>query len=436
MAGQFGALRDAYFGAKVLHDFRPWDSLTRWAPGIALRSQLATVPSSDFPQSYRNLYAVPLASATGEVTSALNQWFKRRLAEGYDYESALADTRLRADCLYGAVRDWDNKSDIQSLIRFQAVVDDIYGSFINGKQQPDGYQSGGAAPPLVTFTPEPRLAPFTMHIDMVHQYCSNAKAGVVALPRLYKDQPLFWGVLGHETGGHDVAHAIPDLIKEVTIGISRMTSIKSESKRKIWTFWADEIIADVFGVLNIGPAFAVSLGACLAAYRPDKMLGREIGFWNDLPLDEHPLDVLRMSVARGVTGSLTSLNDKTKANWIAEIDDAINVGTGGDINRGTWNGTPIDLTEYKDNAIAIGHYIATTKLTALGGQSIQAIETWCDKDEAIAGTVKDAALGTGSLSRQQLGADHAQLLAGATMALAEYPSRYASLSQRLFDALA
>jgi hypothetical protein len=61
------------------------------------------------------------------------------------------------------------------------------------------------------------------------------------------------------------------------------------------------------------------------------------------------------------------------------------------------------------------------QLTALGGHSIQEIETWDDNDESQAQAIKAAALAGRDMS--SLG-DDAQLLAGATLALLEKPEQY------------
>jgi hypothetical protein len=80
----------------------------------------------------------------------------------------------------------------------------------------------------------------------------------------------------------------------------------------------------------------------------------------------------------------------------------------------------------------VGGFIATARLRALNGHSIQDIETWDDADEAKAQAIKKAMLEGQSVNT--LG-DDAQLLAGATLALLDQPARYDAVTRALDQAL-
>jgi hypothetical protein len=97
---------------------------------------------------------------------------------------------------------------------------------------------------------------------------------------------------------------------------------------------------------------------------------------------------------------------------------------------------PIDvqvrLADLQQAARNIGGFIATAKLSALGGHSIQEIETWDNNDEARAMAVKDAVLAGQSIGN--LG-DDAQLLAGVTLAVLDRPALYDAATRALNDGL-
>jgi len=92
----------------------------------------------------------------------------------------------------------------------------------------------------------------------------------------------------------------------------------------------------------------------------------------------------------------------------------------------------VALTEMQQAARNMGGFIATAKLSALAGHSIQDIETWDDSDEDRAMAVKNATLAGRSIGN--LG-DDAQLLAGVTLALLDRPNLYDAATRALNDGL-
>ena len=86
------------------------------------------------------------------------------------------------------------------------------------------------------------------------------------------------------------------------------------------------------------------------------------------------------------------------------------------------------LSAMQETARHVGALIVTIKLAALGGHSIQDIETWDDHDESRALVIKQALLAHRPI--EWLG-DDAQLLAGATIALLENPAQYDIVTRSL-----
>jgi len=80
----------------------------------------------------------------------------------------------------------------------------------------------------------------------------------------------------------------------------------------------------------------------------------------------------------------------------------------------------------------VGKFIATHRLSAYAGASVQDIETWDDTDERIAAKIARYVLSGKSVIAQ---GDDAQLLAGANLAALSDPKRYRQSSKLLELAL-
>src|SRR6195952_4548992 len=166
---------------------------------------------------------------------------------------------------------------------------------------------------------------------------------VVSLPQSYRDHPIIWSSLTHEVCGHDIVHADEQLVPELVAGIRALfcpqgfnpyaESLEGdELNALIWSYWIDEAVADVYGVLNMGPTFAINLGAFLYAFinrslvkfdrdpLPVPSLQTASGPGNDdRRMDNHPTDILRLHLAIGVIESLTGLSSDKKNEYIDDI---------------------------------------------------------------------------------------------------------------------
>jgi hypothetical protein len=217
----------------------------------------------------------------------------------------------------------------------------------------------------------------------------------------------------------------------------------------------DEAAADVYGVLNMGPAFAPSLAAFLAAFRahlkgskrPDAPkvatdARPRDNEGSDDTLQDHPIDLLRFHLLLGAIDAMPKLDAAVRAAYVASIEAiATLIGSGvstihieGMVNLGPGKRIPvkddIPLQLAADAARKVGRMIATQKFKALNGRSIQDIETWDDADEAAAQAIaarlaqRQSVVGFG---------DDAQLLAGATLVLLGDAGLYDDV-QRLLNA--
>jgi hypothetical protein len=167
-------------------------------------------------------------------------------------------------------------------------------------------------------------------------------------------------------------------------------------------------------------------------------------------LDPHPTDILRLDIAIGVIDTLSSLSVvhrniyiellETFSKFLAAQDDTIAINGKIPVERDKMPeiAMEVPLPYMRLMAQLVGRYIATGKLTALGGHGIQEIETWDANDEAQALAVADELLRdlppNISPDVRYLG-DDAQLLAGSTIALVVKPDLYEVVTKALEKAL-
>ncbi len=397
------------------------------------------------PRVYSDGYAQPLEQ---NVKRLLQLDAARRL------ESGTVETLTAA--VYQHHRN--GAANAQQLDRFLAVISNLYRSFLDKtKRAAANVPLTATLPPLAMFQHSGESGPFTVTSEQVNRLI-GASSGVVSMPATYADDPFIWAALAHETGGHDVTHAdsglLDELAQNVPMALAGMPTPQGISRKdlaQLWAHWIDEASADVYGLLNIGPAFAPNLAVFFAALEAEganvaPTLRTVSGFDPNDPsqtLDPHPTDILRLHLAAGVIDTLTGLAKESRDKYNQMIDDLATIlATGptvtirGNIPLSRDHLQTIDvqvpLADMQQAARNIGGFIATAKLATLGGHSIQEIETWDNNDEARALAVKNAVLAGQSIAN--LG-DDAQLLAGVTLALLDRPDLYDPATRALNDGL-
>lgn len=420
----------------------PWGSRL---PNRADLSSAIAEGSALLPPAYQAGYAQPLRDQLARI---------EHLAR---HTTGFAGT---VETMIGAVhQQGEGYPHAAALRRFLAVVSDLYRSFLSAdKRTAAGVRLSELLPPLATFKYQGDQGPFTIPVEGTKGIFGGS-IGVVSMPAVYRDHPLLWGSLTHEAGGHDVVHADDGLLDELRAVVLEKCGARGAARGgkasdeqllgAVWAYWMDEAAADVYGLLNMGPAYAFNLAALFSGLNNRGRGGgpcmrTETGAsaaHGDL--DCHPTDILRLGLAAGVIDSLRQLSPKTRQAYGEALrqltalcaGSATTVRLEGAISLGAARlhvATRQPLKKMLETARGVGRLIATTRLQALGGRGIQEIETWDDGDERAAATI-DAALTAGQ-PIVGLG-DAAQVLAGMTHALSRKPALYDAATGLVNDAL-
>jgi len=382
------------------------------------------------------------------------------------------------------------KAVVQALRCFLAVVSNAFRSFLpSGSRQIDWLPrpQQHQYPPLSTFR-HGEIAPYMLTADVVNRTIGGS-VGVVVLPAHFKDHPLLWTAVAHEVGGHELLTAMPQLLLELRNGIrSLFFNTRSLQTGEVfdqdtligllWQYWAEETIADVCGVLHLGPTYGFSLALFQAllyqieaekrGQTPDTLLR----MWSTIPpgmaefglentrlwdLDPHPVDILKIHLIIGVIENLAGLGKERRNEYVRQLQAISEASSNGQteikicglLQAGADLWIPVNTYLLKNNkpqhlnlatmqqaARRVGAYIATVELNALQGNSLQKLVTWDETDEEhaeiVARTLTEKSTKDPDISRNT---NDAHLLAGATLAFAFNPEEYATQQRSLLGAL-
>lgn len=260
------------------------------------------------PKTYIDTYATPLENVLERLPQALS---KGRL------DGDLLD-KLAAP-VYQHVDPFGKPAELSRLL---AVISNLYRSFLTDEKRARiDIAPSVCIPPLAMFQNQRDEGPFTITAEEVKELI-GAELSLVSLPATFAKHPILWGALAHEVGGHDISHATRGLLEELRkglpaalAGIPPSPHIFPEELCQLWSYWLDEATADVYGILNMGPAFVLNQAVFFAAYLADSqsalpILRTKSGFDPGDPseaLDPHPTDILRLHLAIGVIEALYGL---------------------------------------------------------------------------------------------------------------------------------
>lgn len=401
--------------------------------------------SSRLPRAYREGYADKLKNETPYLVAQL----------GLRIPPVVLET------LAGAVYDHDPSRSVETeLHRFLAIISDLFTSFIS--KQCRLVPNCGVVEhlaPLAMFQSRGHYGPFTIVGEVVERIL-GARVGVVSLPSAYRGHPILWMALAHETGGHDVSHASPSLLPELAREVERHfggpyeyspNPKPAELQALVWSYWIDQTAADIYGVLNAGPAFAMNVSALFAAMnarfdpaRPKPYLRSRVGAGASGMLDPHPPDILRVALAIGVIENLHQLDPATRAAYVADLSAIEDLCAQGSTEIEIDGAVPVPhhapvrvqarlpRAEWREAARSVGAMVTDVRLNTLGGHSVQEVETWNDTDENTTQAIRAALARGENVARA---GDDAELMAAATLAVLDDIGAYDALTERVNQAL-
>ena len=197
----------------------------------------------------------------------------------------------------------------RDLRALQVVVSDLFHRVVvkNNIKTPDRED---LLSPLVIWINSD--TPSTWPKESLQKLDKQMGAGVVGLPSQFRHGGLAaWGALGHEVVGHNLLHAIPNLLNELIISVSRdVRSTKTKSKCNLdeivmlWSSCVEETASDLLGILALGPSALISMLAYFRGEREEgKLKNKAFRHGNKT----HPPDYLRIFMGIQVLKSFLSL---------------------------------------------------------------------------------------------------------------------------------
>ena len=351
---------------------------------------------------------------------------------------------------------------LPELKRLLIVIADLYNTFVDAVSRAQvNISLSERLPPLASFMSSASSGPFTITSDTVRQFMASDVA-VVSLPSAFRDHPLIWSSLSHETGGHDVIHADKGLLSEMQVSVYQQLADNElpgnhpsheQKMGLLWAYWMDETSADVYGLLNMGPSYILGALPFFSAFL--SQLGSDI----EVPhirtnsaavqgkLDPHPTDILRIGVAQGVLSAMTSLKETTKQRYIKLLDevtaivapDVSHINLSGDLTLvaggRTFNANvagQYPVQPMLSTAREVGAHIARAPFTRLASKSIQAIVTWDNNNESLAVDLAEQLLSDQPIDNQTR---PIMVLAGGILAAARQPQKYHDLNRKVEQSL-
>lgn len=348
---------------------------------------------------------------------------------------------------------------VEPLQQFSAIVADFYFSELPNLIQKTGIhlELPSLEAPVATFSDAQILGFHTISPDVMHRIISNP-VGLVSMPTSYARFPILWVALAHEICGHDVVRAFDRdpakesrLIMELQDSLSKMTNV-NDQWRGVWRVWFEEAVADVYGMIFLGPHFAVGMAAWLSAtnaysavYSPQKIGGLTSSFWVDGDeVSEHPPNLIRMYILMGALDELARTGSSVIGdysnmlrNMIDEAQRYQSIVTVIDRNQDeamfAYEAAPII-----HDALQIGAHIASIKLETLGGASVADLLPWtiekCNQTKAFCQLCLDNNDDIkNELPGKQFTSCH--MVAGALMAVTENPTLIKQINARLQQGL-
>ena len=347
-----------------------------------------------------------------------------------------------------------------ATMAFQEVVSDLYDGFLSAQDRrtTQALEQRQLAP-LVKWG-RPEIGPYSFAAEQMAAV--GFSCGIVNMPPAYARGGVFaWGVLGHETAGHQIvtgdAKLLSDLTRAVRVELERddildasdVPSATARAEDELWVWhWTrliDELAADVLGVLNMGPAAAVSSLIYLRSLRQAYGNEPRLGGASDL-LDRHPADILRLVAMAEVV--------RLAPGPSALLEDSAGKGQNGPSPHQLAFALELEAAKDLDELLVDGHVvkdrkrawlaarraartIATAPLPALDYVSLLSVQGWRARDDRIVRMIRPWLTTVQGADERILGGVYAaHVVAAAVSEVFNTPSSSAIVFRRMVRLLA
>lgn len=345
-----------------------------------LRGRLLAVESK-LPPLYREAVCAPFMKKLEQLGK-----------DGFD--QIIARDRLRTreaalmfDIAHAILQKGDGYLE-KATAAFQEVVSDLYDGFLSvqfrkGIRRPERQ----VAPPLVKWG-APDMGPYTWTSGATAVF--GIRTGIVSLPPAQARLGILaWTGLAHEAAGHDILSANTGLVEEISEAVGDLADVPPRGPSaggggpppmhpgvaEYWSSHLDEAVADVLGVLNMGPVAALGLIGYLRAMSLAYGQGRQLRRC-DAEHDTHPMDLLRAYLA---AATVRLLRFDRRETWAALLEDHA--------DEDSWfielDGHRLSRDAARESAAVVADVIVNGRWDALNRHRLSEIQTWRDIDEDI-----------------------------------------------------
>jgi hypothetical protein len=325
---------------------------------------------------------------------------------------------------------------------FEQIINDLFDGWLSAESRleikPPDNQTVSS---LVRWAQTDGGTPYTIPADndIVGNY--SIKMSVVTMPPSYSKNIALWGAIAHECA-HDISIADNGLVAECSDLVYRKILNEPKfsgqevvyngrrvafSKRaaEIWKYWMYEVIADILGVLNFGPAAGIALATILISAFDGKLSNRQMAD------DMHPIDTLRLFLAADVIRDIPSLDVNIANGWgdaLERIADRYTIDKNDFVIVADTPSETIETVRFpflpmRETARAVAQTLAFTPLETLENHHLSEINTWVREDEILTNRIADELLNKKEPSLDSRGGEATvyptHIVSGAIIALTE-----------------
>lgn len=264
----------------------------------------------------------------------------------------------------------------RETMAFEEVVADVYHGFLSNVRR-----IGAWKPDHTIHAPLVAWGPGGPDYDGPYTYPAypdeGIRAGIVVLPWSHARHSLVgWAMLAHEAAGHDIVGARENLMAEIARNLRNRGALEKDGLGRYFARYLEEIVSDIMGVLNMGPAAAVAMLAYFRGWNAASGYGRHLSRTQDD--DHHPIEAVRPLV---LAQAIPLLGFRGADDWHRIVLSMARHEYGKWLRIGR---ARISVDRATEAARTVAQTIATRPLNEMGRLTLAGIQNWQDYDEDIA----------------------------------------------------